>query len=161
MRQAARKWHGGGWRRGLAAALVAAAVAGPAGAADVRYTVVDGLSVPAPISPAVPDPDRGGVIFLDPARGDCITCHRAAGLPDLRLDPRRAGPELDDVARRYSDGELRLIVINARLRWPKTIMPAFHNVSREIAIKDPGARQPILTAREVEDVIAFLKTLGE
>ncbi len=147
--------------RGLAPLAAAALIAGaPAAAEDVVYEVVDGVAIPAPLTEVTPSPDRGGVIYLDPARGRCGACHRTRALPEGDWDAAEAGPDLDGVAARYSPAELRLILVNPRLRDPAARMPAFFNVSAEIAAADPEAPQPILSAREVEDVVAFLQTLA-
>lgn len=141
------------------AAMLVAGLAAPAGAEDVVYTVVDGIAIPEPLSAAQPNADRGGVIYLDPKRGGCGACHRTASLPD-QVAEGAAAPNLDGVAERYDAAELRLMIVNPRIRRPDSAMPAYFNVSAEIAAQDPEAPQPLLTAREVEDVIAFLQTLA-
>ena len=69
------------------------------------------------------------------------------------------GPSLDGVAGRYSEGQLRMQVINAKVINPDTIMPAFYRIDGFHRVLDKFKDKPILTAEEVEDVVAYLKTL--
>ncbi|MDC1198800.1 c-type cytochrome [bacterium] len=156
-----------GWKSRLrqsgafACCVAALGLAAPAMAEDVIYTVVDGVGIPEPLSQMQANPDRGGVIYLDPKRGDCRACHQTASLPARSAEDAPIGPDLDGVAGRYSAAELRLLVANPRIRRPDSAMPAYFNVSAEIAASHPEAPQPVLTAREVEDVVAFLQTLTD
>jgi hypothetical protein len=77
-----------------------------------------------------------------------------------RIVPHR-GPALDSVGSRLGPGELRLIVVNPRLRDPFSTMPAFYDVSLDLASRNPSLRQPWLTAQQVEDLVAWLATLEE
>lgn len=76
--------------------------------------------------------------------------------PLLPLPP---GPDLSEVAARLAPGEIRLMLVNARLRDPQAAMPAYHNVSLPLARQAPALRQPWFDAQEIEDVVAYLLTL--
>jgi len=104
-----------------------------------------------------------------------------AATPTPRLNPRRAppppdplalpeenlppilplpvGPDLAGVADRLDPAELRLIVVNPRLRDPASPMPAYHHVDPARARRAPGFRQPWLSPVQIEDVLAYLRTL--
>ena len=76
--------------------------------------------------------------------------------------------ELDDsvVERNFAKepltkAEIRAIVVNARLNNPDTIMPGFHKVDDLNHVLKKFRGKPILTAQEVEDVVAYLVTLKE
>jgi sulfur-oxidizing protein SoxX len=71
------------------------------------------------------------------------------------------GPDLAGIADRMSTAELRLTVVNPRIANPRTRMPAYHHVSLALAARAPALRQPWLSPRQVEDVVAYLATLGE
>jgi sulfur-oxidizing protein SoxX len=116
--------------------------------------------------------DRGAVWAADPAHGNCIACHQTPGLAQhISADePRLAnwvrdhgnlGPSLAGVSARYSEGELRLLIVNPRLALPDTVMPAYHRVAAQSRLPAPCAGQPLLSAQQVEDIVAFLLTQGE
>lgn len=79
------------------------------------------------------------------------------------------GPTLDGVADRWSEAEIRGIVANAKKTYEGTVMPAFYKVSGFIRPGDgytakaanPETFGPLLTAQQVEDVVAYLMTLKE
>ena len=83
-----------------------------------------------------------------------------------RAEP--CGPALDGVADRWSEAELRGIVANAKNWFPDTMMPAFYKTEGFIRLGNgytgkahEGDVAPLLTAQEIEDVVAFLMTLKE
>ena len=74
---------------------------------------------------------------------------------------------LDGVGSRWNEAELRGIVANAKLMYEGTIMPAFYKVD---GFTRPGngytgkaaeTLEPILSAQQIEDVVAFLMTLKD
>jgi sulfur-oxidizing protein SoxX len=117
-----------------------------------------------PLTASLGDPERGRTIVADPQRGGCLSCHRIAALGggsgvSAYANQGDIGPGLDGVARRYDEGQLRQRVMDPKPFFPKTIMPAFYKktgFSRPLA---KYADQSILTAQEIEDVVAFLKSL--
>ena len=77
-------------------------------------------------------------------------------------------PPLGGVGEYRSAAELRGIVANAKMTFEGTVMPAFYKTSGFIrpgdgytgkAAKEPI--EPILSAQDIEDVVAFLMTLKE
>lgn len=106
--------------------------------------------------------------------GNCIACHEVGKILEKAkpsdLDSLRKygfhgkiAPPLDGVASRYSEGELRLIVVNPKKAFPdaNTIMPSFHVNSGFHKVIGDCKGQAILSAERIEDVVAFLKTLKE
>ncbi len=104
------------------------------------------------------DPGRGRLVAINRRKGNCLACHKISKLSDQPFHGE-IGPSLDGIARRYQESQLRQLVIDARKFFPQTVMPPFY--VREglyrVATKHQG--KSILTAQEVEDVVAFLKTL--
>ncbi len=106
--------------------------------------------------------------------GNCIACHEVTKILELaKPDDLKSlktygfhgkiAPTLDGVADRYTEGELRLIVVSAKKAFPdaNTIMPSFHvNEGFNRVIGDCKGLA-ILSAERVEDVVAYLKTLKE
>lgn len=129
--------------------------AGGACAAGLEAAQVSGDSVPAPLSAAPGDAVRGRALLVARENANCILCH---AIPEVRFSGNLA-PPLDGVGARLSAAQLRLRVAdNARVN-SATIMPSYYRVDglRDVAAKYRG--QTILNAQEVEDVVAYLRTL--
>ncbi len=151
---------------GLVALLLtgAAAAAEPVAPMDVSYE--DG-AIAASLSGTPGDPGNGAVL-MNKGAGNCIACHAVSALSDLPFHGE-IGPMLDGTADRWTEAELRGIVANAKIMFPDTMMPAFYKVSGYVRPGDaytgkgidPAAIAPLLTAQEIEDVVAFLLTLKD
>jgi sulfur-oxidizing protein SoxX len=136
-------------------------IAGPDSTAQSRHTlvnyhIVDG-AIPEPLTDRPGDPERGRRIVLDRNGGDCIICH-AMPLPQRRFHGT-FGPSLDGVGSRYTAAELRLRLVDARAINPQTVMPAYYKVEGLYRVLERYRGRPILTAQQVEDVVAYLLTL--
>jgi sulfur-oxidizing protein SoxX len=116
----------------------------------------DGLA--RSLTGALGDPQKGRLAMINPEKGNCIACHRVAALSG---EPSHGdlGPTLNGVGSRYSEAQLRQLVIDPKTVYQNTIMPAFHITQGLDRVPAAFSGQPILTAAEVEDVVAFLKTL--
>jgi L-cysteine S-thiosulfotransferase len=69
------------------------------------------------------------------------------------------GPALDAVGSRLSVAELRLRIANPRLINPDTIMPAYRVVKGLNRVAAGYVGRPILSAQDVEDLVAYLASL--
>lgn len=144
---------------------LAAAIAGvPTGGlrADelVPFVILEG-GIPDPLTGEPGDAERGMALVVNSDKGNCVICH-AIPIPDV---PEGAfgdvGPPLAGVADALSVPELRLRVVNPRLENAATIMPAYYRIAGLQRVADAYAGKPILTAQEVEDVVAYLTTLHQ
>lgn len=116
-------------------------------------------AIPAPLTSIPGDPDRGRAIAADPDRGNCSICHLLPG-----ADPRQHGdlaPPLAGAGSRNTAGALRQRIVDSSRINPATIMPPYHRVAGLARVAPAYARRPILSAQEVEDVVAWLLTLRE
>jgi len=153
-------------RQIIAAAIAATATsvsAAEVGPADVMFD--ESGAVSASLTGVAGDPDAGRKVMVTRAMGNCVACHNAAAIADAGF-PGNVGPELDGVAERYSEAELRGIVADAKKTFHGTVMPSFYKASGYIRPGDgftgKGASEPLaplLTAQQIEDVVAFLQTL--
>lgn len=125
------------------------------GVAD--YRVVDG-AISSPLTTATPDPRRGRKTVLDVRRGNCLICHRVPNEPGERFQGN-LGPALDGVARRLSPGQMRLRLADSTRVNPNSVMPAYHRVANLNRVAEEYRGRPALSARDIEDVIAYLRTL--
>lgn len=110
------------------------------------------------------DAASGAVIMTTRSKGNCVACHEITALMDAPFHGE-VGPPLDGAGSRWNEAELRGLVVNAKLTFDGTVMPAFYKVNGYIRPGDAytgnaaeGDLPPILTAQEVEDVVAFLMT---
>lgn len=127
---------------------------------------VDG-AVETSLSGVAGDPAVGAEI-MNKGAGNCIACHQVSALSHLAFHGE-IGPPLDGVADRWTVPELRGIVANAKVMFDGSLMPSFYRTEGFIRLGEAytgeahgdGEVQPLLTAQQVEDVVAFLVTLKE
>lgn len=148
----------------LAASLLAGvAFAEPVAPGDVVYS--DGGAVEASLSGAPGDPAEGAKVMTNRGLGNCVACHQISAL-DAPFQGE-VGPALDGVAEYRSAEELRGIVANAKMTFEGSVMPAFYKTSGFVRPGDgytgkaanEAEIEPILSAQQIEDVVAFLQTL--
>ena len=137
---------------GAAALLIAAGAEGPLG----PYAIV-GDAIPASLTGATGDPARGRAIVLDRRLGACLLCHTGP-FPEERFQGTLA-PDLSGTGSRWSAGQLRLRLVDATRLNPETIMRPYYRTDGLARVGNAWAGQPILTAEQIEDVVAFLATL--
>jgi sulfur-oxidizing protein SoxX len=145
-----------------ACAAIMAAVAGVLAAGIVRaealrpYTIV-GDAIPASLTGAKGDPARGRAIVTNRNVGLCLLCH-SGPFPDERFQGNMA-PHLEGAGARWTEGELRLRLVDARKLNPATIMPPYYVIDGMNRVVPSLRGKPILSAEQIEDVVAFLATL--
>jgi len=140
----------------MAALALAAASAPPARAELVHYSVV-GDAIAASLTGAKGDAARGRAIVADHNLGLCLLCH-SGPFPEDKFQGNLA-PDLAGAGSRWSEGQLRLRIVDASRLNRDTIMPPFYRVDHLRRVPQAYRDKPVLTAVEVEDVIAYLMTL--
>jgi len=116
-----------------------------------------GDGVPEPLEGARGDVERGRALLVERAAANCLLCH-AIPDPSLRI-AGNVGPSLDGVGRRLSAAQLRLRVADIQRVDPATVMPSYYRVENLDRVAAEYRGQPILDARQVEDIVAYLETL--
>ena len=113
------------------------------------------------------DPAAGLEIMVARGKGNCIACHQVTALEEYPFHGE-VGPSLDFVGERWEEADLRGIVASAKMTFPESIMPSFYKTEGFIRPGNAytgraaeGDIEPILTAQEIEDVVAYLMTLTE
>jgi len=139
----------------FAAALVAAGCA--MGAAIGVASGQD--SIPASLTGGKGDPTRGRAIVTNRQLGLCLLCH-SGPFPEERFQGNLA-PDLGGTGKRWSEGQLRLRIVDSSRINAATIMPAYHRVDGLTRVAPAWRDKPILTAEQIEDVVAFLTTLKD
>ena len=142
----------------LAAATVGAAVDAAAQGGLRPYTVV-GDAIPDSLTGAKGDAKRGRTIVTNRQVGLCLLCH-SGPFPEERFQGNMA-PDLKGAGSRWSEGALRLRLVDARRLNRDTIMPPYYVVDGMNRVSRSFRGKPILTAEQIEDVVAFLATLKD
>jgi sulfur-oxidizing protein SoxX len=138
----------------IAAAVLAAAAASPCFAGGYA---VSRDAIPQSLTGAKGDPARGRSIIVNRQVGLCLLCH-AGPFPEERFQGT-IGPDLNGVASRLSEGQMRLRIVDPARTNPDSVMPAYFRTEGLTRVAPALRGKPILSAEQIEDVIAFLATL--
>jgi sulfur-oxidizing protein SoxX len=151
---------------GAAALAASAAVADEIAPQDVVYGEYGEIETSLSGQPG--DAAEGLKIYSNRALGNCVACHTVSQLLESVAFHGNVGPPLDGVADRWNEAELRGIVANAKNVYDGTMMPAFYKTTGFIRPGEGFTTKPateplppLLTAQQIEDVVAFLMTLKE
>ena len=140
--------------------MVAASCAlpGPAAAQALRSYVVVGDAIPDALTNTDGDAARGRALVVD-RTSTCILCHNGP-FPELRFQGDLA-PSLAGSGSRWSAGQLRLRLVDASSLNAATIMPSYYRVDGLNRVGLGWRGKPILSAEQIEDIVAYLATLRE
>ncbi|HEU0062262.1 MAG TPA: sulfur oxidation c-type cytochrome SoxX [Hyphomicrobiaceae bacterium] len=120
---------------------------------------VSGNGIERSLTGTAGDSARGRAIVTNRQVGLCLLCH-SGPFPEERLQGTLA-PDLKGVGARFPEAELRLRMVDAAVINPNTIMPPYYRVGGLERVAPAFRGKPILTAEQIEDVVAFLATLKE
>jgi len=144
-------------RRILQAGLILLAVTTSGTHADcATFEIIDD-GIPSPLGGLAGEPAAGRQVAADRERGDCSICHRLP-LPHDRFHGN-VGPDLRTVGARLTAAEIRLRVAAHRHFNPESVMPDYCTSDGRHRVASRYADQPILSAQEIEDVVAWLGSL--
>ncbi len=116
-----------------------------------------GDTIPAPLTAFPGEASRGRAIVANRQLGLCLLCHTGP-FPEERFQGNLA-PDLSGAGSRWSEGQLRLRLVDATRLNPQSIMPAYLRSEGFNRVGPAFRGQSILTAQQIEDVLAFLQTL--
>ena len=122
------------------------------------YRIV-GDAIPASLTGMPGDPEQGRKIVSNRQVGLCLLCHRGP-FPEEKFQGTVA-PDLAGAGSRWSEGQLRLRIVDSRRLVPDSIMPSYYRVDGLTRVAANFAGKPILTAEQIEDVVAYLTTLRD
>jgi sulfur-oxidizing protein SoxX len=144
----------------LGAALAAAACAAPCVADEpvLQAFVVEGDAIALSLTGKPGDPVRGRALVLDRS-STCILCH-SGPFDEVRFQGDLA-PGLAGAGSRWSVSQLRLRLVDASRFNAQTIMPSYYRVDGLARVGAAWRGRPILSAEQIEDIVAFLATLKE
>lgn len=141
----------------LALCTAGAVSAGDIAPADIEYK--DGRWIEQPLTDVAGDPAAGRKVFVNRKLGNCLACHVNSEIPEQPFHGE-IGPSLDGVGGRYDMPMLRGMVVNMKNALnPESLMPGFYSLDNGSRTLEKFAGKTILSAQQVEDVLAYLKTL--
>lgn len=144
----------------LAAAMLSIAWMSAAAAQEsLRSYVVREDSIDLSLTGNPGDPDRGEALVANRPRSLCLLCHRGP-FADKHAQGTLA-PDLSGAGARLTEGQLRLRIVDMKRLVPATIMPSYYRVDGLHRVAAAWQDRPVLTAGEIEDIVAFLVTLKE
>jgi sulfur-oxidizing protein SoxX len=129
-----------------------------AAAEDLAPYKIIGDGIPASLTGSPGDATRGRALLLERST-TCILCH-SGPFPETRFQGD-LGPDLGGSGNRWTTSQLRLRLVDASRFNPTTIMPSYYRVDGLVRVGRNVAGKPILSAGQIEDIVAFLATLRD
>jgi sulfur-oxidizing protein SoxX len=151
-----------------AAALGLAGVSGVAHAGDalaaadavaVNGGALADYALAVSLTGAKGDAARGRAIVVNRRLGLCLLCH--SGPFEEEQFQGNLAPDLRGTGRRWSEGQLRLRIVDSGRLNPGSIMPSYFRTEGLVRVAPAYRDQPVLSAQQIEDVVAFLLTLRD
>lgn len=146
----------------MRAAWLLAALAAPAAvgaAAQVSPFTVSGDAIEAPLDAMTGDRARGEAVVRNRETANCLICHSIPNTAERFMGD--VGPPLAGVGSRLTPGQIRLRLVDPTIVNPHSVMPPYHRTADLIRVDPRHAGRPVLTAQEIEDVVAYLSALQE
>jgi len=148
--------RGGGARLAGLAALLSVTACAAAAQGPVRLEVSEG-GIERPLASSPGDPERGRSLVVNREAGACTLCH---AVPGERAFGNLA-PTLAGVGSKLTIAQMRLRVADSTRLNPETLMPAYYRTEAQRQVAAAYRDKTILSAQEVEDVVAYLASLKE
>ncbi|MEM7190505.1 MAG: cytochrome c [Pseudomonadota bacterium] len=142
--------------------IVVALVASQTSAQDVSrrvvsYQIVDAREIPASLTGQQGDAEAGRRLYFDRNQTGCSGCHGSPGGPGAEADADSSGaPGLSDLSARMPEGTIRLWLVAPYVLSDDTQMPTYYAVGQRNDPEDPRYGEPLLSAGEIEDLVAYL-----
>ena len=141
-----------------AVAFVGWPQAGDCATAAGAYDVV-GDAIPASLTGKRGDAERGRAIVVNRHVGLCLLCH-GGPFPEERFQGTIA-PDLKGAGARWSEGQIRLRIVDPARVNAGTIMPAYYRIEGLTRVAPAYQGKTVLSAEQIEDVVAFLTTIRD
>jgi sulfur-oxidizing protein SoxX len=130
----------------------------PAGAQGLQPYAVVGDAIPEPLTATRGDAARGRALVVDRS-STCVLCH-SGPFPEVKFQGDLA-PNLAGSGSRWTEGQLRLRLVDAARLNAATIMPSYYRIDGLVRVGSAWRGKPILSAEQIEDILAYLVTLRE
>lgn len=146
------------WRAFVLALLCAASATVARGQEPLRPFAIEGDAILAPLTGTRGNPERGRAIVVA-RQNTCLLCH-SGPFPEERFQGNLS-PDLKGAGARWSESQLRLRMVDASRFNAQTIMPSYYRVEGLNRVAPAWRGKPILSAEQIEDVVAYLATLRD
>ena len=134
------------------------AFSGEVAPADVTF---EDFAVPVSLTGVPGNAEEGAKVFKDRGLGNCLACHANQAM-EKELFHGTVGPAVDGAGSRWEPEQLRAIVSDSKKVFgDETVMPGFYSLEVGEKVREDLVGKTILTAQQVEDVVAYLSTLKE
>jgi L-cysteine S-thiosulfotransferase len=130
----------------------------PAGAEELRSYAVTGDAILESLTGVPGDAMRGRKLIVE-RTNTCILCH-SGPFPEEKFQGDLA-PSFTGAGNRWTAGQLRLRLVDASRLNPGTIMPSYYRIDGLDHVAAAFQGKPILSAGQIEDIVAYLATLRE
>jgi L-cysteine S-thiosulfotransferase len=132
----------------------------PCGASEseLQTYIVVGDAIPQSLTGVAGDVRRGRALVVDRTM-TCILCHNGP-FPEVKFQGDLA-PSLKGAGSRWSEGQLRLRLVDASRLNAATIMPSYYRLEGLTRVGTAWRDKPILSAGQIEDMVAYLTSLRE
>ena len=140
----------------LAGALLA--LPGGGAAQELRSYAVIGDAISQSLTDTAGDVTRGRALVVERS-STCILCH-SGPFPEQKFQGDLA-PSLAGSGSRWSEGQLRLRLVDASRLNAASIMPSYYRVDGLDRVGTAWRGKPILSAEQIEDIVAYLVSLRE
>ncbi len=130
----------------------------PAWGEELRPYTVTGDAISESLTGAPGDAMRGRKLIVE-RTNTCILCH-SGPFPEEKFQGDLA-PNLAGSGSRWSVGQLRLRLVDASRLNPGTIMPSYYRIDGLERVANNFRGKPILSAEQIEDIVAYLATMRE
>lgn len=137
-------------------AMVAVALAGCVAPGGGPPYQMSGGEIRQPLANGVPDAERGRKVLVS-REANCILCHAVPETGERFYG--NLAPPLSGVGKRSSAAQMRARIVDPQAFNAESIMPAYYRVEGLRRVAEPLRGKPVLTAEQIEDVIAYLQTL--
>jgi len=141
----------------IACCLAALALPAAAKSQTLAPARIAGDGIPESLTGTQGDAERGRALVLDRST-TCILCHSGPFETPFQGD---LAPSLSGAGNRWSASQLRLRLVDASRFNPDTIMPSYYRADGLTRVGRNWAGKPILTAAQIEDIVAYLATLRD
>jgi len=119
---------------------------------------INGAKIVRPLSVQAGNAQRGQALFAQREAGHCVLCHQIDGL-EIAFQGG-VGPDLSQIGARFSAEQLRLRIVDYSQIKPDALMPSYYKSAGLHQVEGRYAGKTVLSAQEIEDIIAYLITLG-
>ena len=123
----------------------------------INSSQIVGDAIPAPLTSQAGNLENGKALFTAREQGHCVLCHQVIGL-DAEFQGN-IGPSLNGIADRLTAGQMRLRIADYDRVKPGTTMPPYYRLRGLNQVSKNHTGMPVLSAQDIEDIIAYLSTL--